>query len=95
MFSKLFFVTFFITGSITHSAKRWYISYSEGDLGFFCPAGAARCTNGSEILMDFLKGLRSYGGFELRGSGFPKTQRPLAAKLLRTPKSYGGASGEH
>jgi len=38
--------------------------------------------------MDFLKGLRSYGGFKLRGRVSPKFQRPLAAKLRRNPKVF-------
>jgi len=32
-------MTDFFTGSIARSAKRWYISYSEGDLKFFAPQG--------------------------------------------------------
>jgi len=37
---------FFITGSIAHSAKRWYLSYSEADFEFYRPAGATCCTDG-------------------------------------------------
>jgi len=39
----------FITGSIAHSAKRRYLSYSEADLEVFRPAGVTRCTDGGEI----------------------------------------------
>jgi len=38
-----------ITGSIARSAKRQYLSYSEGDFELFRPAGATRCTDGGEI----------------------------------------------
>jgi len=39
-----------VTGSIARSAARPYLSYSEADFEvFFRPAGATRCTNGSEI----------------------------------------------
>ena len=38
-----------ITGSIARSAKRRYLSYSEGDFLVFRPAGATRCTDGGEI----------------------------------------------
>jgi len=41
-------VTIF-TGSIARSAKRRYISYSEGDFEVFRPAGAPCCTVGGEI----------------------------------------------
>jgi len=41
--------TIIITGSIAHSAKRRYISYSEADFVVFRPAGATRCTDGGEI----------------------------------------------
>jgi len=34
-----------------------------------------------KIGTDLLKGLWSYGGFKLRGSGSPKFSAPLAAKL--------------
>jgi len=41
---------------------------------------------GVKIWLDLLKGLWSYGGFKLRGSGFPTNfQRPLAAKLSVRP----------
>jgi len=39
----------FFTGSIAHSAKRRYLSYSEADFEVFRPAGATRCTDGGEI----------------------------------------------
>jgi len=34
---------FLFTSSIARSAKRQYISYSEGDFDVFCPTGATRC----------------------------------------------------
>ena len=40
---------------------------------------------GIKTLLDLLKGLWSYGGFKLRGSGTPNFQRPLAAKLCIRP----------
>ena len=41
---------------------------------------------GVKIWLDLLKGLWSYGGFKLRGSGYPPNfQRPLAAKLCVRP----------
>ena len=43
---------------------------------------------GVKIWFDLLKGLWSYGGFKLRGSGFPLNfQRPLAAKLRVRPRN--------
>jgi len=38
-----------ITGSIARIAKRRYKSNSEGDFAVFHPAGATRCSDGSEI----------------------------------------------
>ena len=38
-----------ITGSMAHSAKRGYLSYSEADFEVFRPTVAARCTDGGEI----------------------------------------------
>jgi len=35
----------FVTGSITCSAKRWYLSYSQGDFEVFRPAGVTRATD--------------------------------------------------
>jgi len=40
----------FITGSIAHNAKRWYLSYSEGNFEVSSHAGTTRCTDGGEIL---------------------------------------------
>ena len=41
---------------------------------------------GIKTLLDLLKGLWSYGGFKLRGSGFPQIfSAPLAAKLCVRP----------
>ena len=41
---------------------------------------------GVKTWLDLLKGLRSYRGFKLRGSGFPQIfQRPLAAKVCVRP----------
>ena len=34
-----------VTGSITRSATRRYLSYSKADFGVFRPAGATRCTD--------------------------------------------------
>jgi len=42
-----------ITGSIERSAKRQYISYSEGDFEVFCPEGATRCTFGPLLRTKF------------------------------------------
>jgi len=39
----------FVTGIIARNAKCLYLSYSEGDSEIFHPAGATRCTNGTEI----------------------------------------------
>ena len=69
------------------------------------PAGAYRlrdfhkicsvCTSfqdalGVKILLDLLKGLWSYGGFKLRGSGCPQIfSAPLAAKLYASdPQTF-------
>jgi len=42
-----------------------------------------------KIWMDLLKGFRSYGGFKLRESGFPKSSAPLAAKVcVRPPEVF-------
>ena len=38
-----------------------------------------------KILLDLFKGLRSYGGFKLRGPVTPNFQRPLAAELCVKP----------
>ena len=38
-----------ITGSIARSATRRYFNNSEADFEVFRPAGATRCTDGSEI----------------------------------------------
>jgi len=38
-----------ITGSITRSATRWYLIYSEADFEVFRPTGATRCTDWGEI----------------------------------------------
>jgi len=44
---------------------------------------------GVKIWLDLLEGLWSYGGFKLRGSGFPPNfQRPLAAKLCVEPQKF-------
>ena len=43
---------------------------------------------GVKIGLDLLKGLWSYGGFKLRGSGFPQIfSAPLAAKLCVRPRN--------
>jgi len=42
-----------------------------------------------KILIDFLNGLRSYGGFKLRGSGSPKFSAPRSGETMRrTPESF-------
>jgi len=42
-----------------------------------------------KILIDFLSGLRSYGGFKLRGSGSPKFSAPRSGETMRrTPESF-------
>jgi len=42
-----------------------------------------------KMLLDLLKGLRSYGGFKLTGSGYPQTRHGLSnepsIKVLRRP----------
>ena len=38
-----------VTGSIVHSAKRRYLSYSEADFEVSRPAGSTRCIDGGEI----------------------------------------------
>ena len=39
-----------------------------------------------KISLDLLKGLWSYGGFKLTGSGYPQILSPRAAKLCVIPK---------
>ena len=67
-----------------------------------CPTGAyplrnfhkicGVCTSfqdalGVKILLDLLKVLWSYGGFKLRGSGYPKFSAPPSGETMRqTPK---------
>jgi len=41
-----------------------------------------------KIRLDLLEGLWSYGGFKLRGSGYPKFSPPLAAKLCIRPQKF-------
>ena len=41
-----------------------------------------------KISLDLLKGLRSYGGFKLRGPVTPKFSAPLAAKLCVKPEKF-------
>ena len=43
---------FIINGSIARSATHWYLIYSEADFEVFCPAGAARCTDGVKFGME-------------------------------------------
>jgi len=44
---------------------------------------------GVKISLHLLEGLWSYGGFNLRGSGYPPNfQRPLAAKLCVRPQKF-------
>jgi len=43
-----------------------------------------------KIWMDLLKGLRSYGAFQLRGGVFPNFQCPLAAKLYVKTECFRG-----
>jgi len=44
---------------------------------------------GVKILLDLLEGLWSYGGFKLRGSGYPKFSAPPSGETMRqTPKSF-------
>jgi len=48
--SYLFIYLFvIITGSITCSANRRYLIYSEADFEVFRPAGATRCTDGGGV----------------------------------------------
>ena len=64
-----------------------YLVYSEADFEVFRPAGAYPLSDFHEICresssfqgawcvkiwLDLLEGLWSYGGFKLRGSGFPQ-----------------------
>jgi len=45
-----------------------------------------------KILLDLLEALWSYGGFQLRVSGFPKCSVPTSGETMRqTPKSFRGA----
>jgi len=45
-----------------------------------------------KIWLDLLKGLWSYGGFKLRGSGFPQIfSAPSGETMHQTPKSFRGA----
>jgi len=45
-----------------------------------------------KISLDFLKGLWSYEGFNLRGSGYPKFSAPSSGETMRqTPKSFRAA----
>jgi len=45
-----------------------------------------------KIWTNFLKGLRSCGGFKYRGSGFPKYSAPPSGETVRRiPKSFRGA----
>ena len=47
---------------------------------------------GVKILLDLLKGLWSYGGFNLRGLLAPKFSAPPSGETMRqTPKCFGGA----
>ena len=47
---------------------------------------------GVKILLDLLKGLWSYGGFKLRGSGFPQIfSAPSGETMHQTPKRFRGA----
>ena len=46
---------------------------------------------GVKILSDFRKGLWSYGGFKLRGSGWPKFSAPPSGETMRqTTKRFRG-----
>jgi len=44
-----------------------------------------------KISLDFLKGLWSYGGFKLAGSGYPQTFSAPSGETASDPKSFGGA----
>jgi len=45
-----------------------------------------------KISLDLLKGLRSYEGFNLRGSGYPQLSAPPSGETVRQiPKSFHGA----
>ena len=47
---------------------------------------------GAKISLDLLKGLCSYGGFKLRGSGYPQTfSAPCRRNCTSDPKSFRGA----
>jgi len=47
---------------------------------------------GVKISLDLLKGLWTYRGFNLRGSGYPKYSAPPSGETMRqTPKSFRGA----
>jgi len=46
---SVFIFSFFITGSIAHSASRRYLIHWEADFEVFRPTGATRCTDGGEI----------------------------------------------
>jgi len=45
-----------------------------------------------KIWLDLFEGLRSYGGFKLRGSGYPQIfSAPSGETMRQTPKSFRGA----
>jgi len=46
------------------------------------------CVFSFKIWLDLLEGLCSYGGFKLRGSGFPKFSVPPSETMRQTPKSF-------
>ena len=55
------------------------------------------CTPFQDVLaiktsLDLLKGLWSYGGFKLKGSGYPQISAPSSGETVhQTPKSFRGA----
>ena len=71
-----------ITGSITRSAKRRHIGYSEGDFEVFRPGGATRCTDWDEIWHGGVDGPLLHAKFHPHRCN-DKGIGPLKLKLLR------------
>ena len=71
-----------ITGSITRSAKRRHIGYSEGDFEVFRPGEATRCTDWDEIWHGGVDGPLLHAKFHPHRCN-DKGIGPLKLKLLR------------
>jgi len=74
----------------TSEYKRPAVPYSLRDFHEICRiCTSLQDTLAVKIWMDLLKGLRSYGGFKRRGSGFPKFTMPSWWSLDFTPRQGG------